>query len=288
MVDLGERGRHPPIVDSVDHVQLPQRSGTVERAGVDPADDVAQLLRRAGRWHRMVTNVEVEVEVGVLDPVRQIEPEWYLDEPSAERDEQPEPLLDEAAGRFEESVAAEPADVEQVERGDVTERAAGLHVEERRVHPGQLPHGRTLRLLRTARTQPIATRPENRNHCTAYDRCGPSSSDGAATGSGSSPAAAGSEPVSSTYIGTTSPGSWAVEPGDVDPLGFGQVPFTGVGQRPRPSCFGAAQPAFDRDVAGRCRGPFVVERDEAAGDEEDPPVVEQQRGDDVVSGPPAL
>ena len=59
---------------------------------MDPADDVAQLLRRAGRWHGVVTHVEVEVEVGVLDPVRQVEPEWYLDEPATERDEQPEPF----------------------------------------------------------------------------------------------------------------------------------------------------------------------------------------------------
>ena len=69
--------------------------------------DVAQLLRRAGRRHGVVTHVEVEVEVGVLDPVRQVEPERHLDEPAAERDEQPEPFLDEAAGRLEESVAAE-------------------------------------------------------------------------------------------------------------------------------------------------------------------------------------
>ena len=60
--------------------------------------DVAELLRGAGRRHGVVAHVEVEVEVGVLDPVRQVEPERHLDEPATERDEQPEALLDEAAG----------------------------------------------------------------------------------------------------------------------------------------------------------------------------------------------
>ena len=213
VVDLRERRRHPTAVDPVDDVQLPERSGAVERAGVDPADDIAELLRRAWRRYCVVTDVEVEIEVGVLDPVRQVEAERHLDEPATERHEQTEALLDEAAGADEELVGAEAGDVEEVERRHVPERAARLHVEERRVHPGELLHGRTLRLRRTARNQPIATRAENRNHCTAYDRCGPSPSDGSAIGSGRSPDSGGSEPVSSTYIGTTSPGSWPARRG---------------------------------------------------------------------------
>ena len=95
VVHLGERGRDAALVDAVDDVQLPQRPGPVERAAVDATDDLAELLRRARRRHGVVSHVEVEVEVGVLDPIRQVEAERHFDEPTPERRQQPEAIGDE-------------------------------------------------------------------------------------------------------------------------------------------------------------------------------------------------
>src|SRR3712207_8075841 len=59
---------------SVDEVELPERARAVERASDDPRDGLGELARVAGRRHGVVADVEVEVEVRVLDPVRMVEP----------------------------------------------------------------------------------------------------------------------------------------------------------------------------------------------------------------------
>jgi hypothetical protein len=95
MVDLRQQ-RHAPALEPVDHVQLPQRPAAVERPGEDALDGVPQLLVVAGRRHRGVADVEVDVEVGILDPVRIVEPERNRDEPARERRKEVQALTDEA------------------------------------------------------------------------------------------------------------------------------------------------------------------------------------------------
>ena len=104
----------------MDQVELPQRPAAVERPGEDALDGARELAVVAGRRHGAVADVEVDVEVGILDPVRVVEAERYLHELARERRQQVEPLADEpadvlvrevAAGRRRRVVDGEAADV---------------------------------------------------------------------------------------------------------------------------------------------------------------------------------
>ena len=72
-------------LQTLDDVHLPQRPAAVHR----PADDACDLLGRAGRPARRgelkVADVEVEIEVGVVDPVRMVEAERHLDDAATDR-----------------------------------------------------------------------------------------------------------------------------------------------------------------------------------------------------------
>src|SRR5204863_8931374 len=69
VVDLREEG-DATALEPVDEVELPQRPAAVERAGEDASDGAGELAVVAGRRDGAVADVEVEVEVGVLDPER--------------------------------------------------------------------------------------------------------------------------------------------------------------------------------------------------------------------------
>ena len=140
VVNLGQLGDQTAVVDTLDHVQLPQRTAAVEWSGHDAADHLAQLFRVAGRGDRMVTDVEVDVEVRILDPVGQIETERHLDEAPAERCELIDPLEDDLLRHLETGAPRHTGRVVDVERADVTEDARRLHVEEAHVDAAQLSH----------------------------------------------------------------------------------------------------------------------------------------------------
>jgi len=72
---------------ALDDVALPQRPGAVERSGDDAADGLGQLLGVPGRRHCVMAHVEVDVEVRVFDPVRQVQTHGHLDQPPPERGE---------------------------------------------------------------------------------------------------------------------------------------------------------------------------------------------------------
>jgi len=92
-VDLGQDGE-AVAGQALDDVALPERAVAVERAGDDPGDELLDLLVRAGWRDRRVPDVELEVEVGVLDPERVVEAERDVAQPTGERFEQREPALD--------------------------------------------------------------------------------------------------------------------------------------------------------------------------------------------------
>ena len=84
MVDL-RVDRDAPAVQTVDQVELPQGPVTVELPSVQAGRLLGQLPVVAGRGQRELADVELDVEVGVLDPVRLVEPERHGDQPAAER-----------------------------------------------------------------------------------------------------------------------------------------------------------------------------------------------------------
>jgi hypothetical protein len=79
VVDLRQQG-DAVAVEAADDVQLPQRTGAVERAGDDPGDLVGELAVRARGGQRELADVEVQVEVLVLDPVGMVDAERDLGE----------------------------------------------------------------------------------------------------------------------------------------------------------------------------------------------------------------
>ena len=86
VVDLRQHADEPGLV-ALDHVQLPQRPRAVERPRHDPRHLVGELLVGARRRERHLAHVVAEVDLGLLDPVRVVEPERHLGEPPAQRRE---------------------------------------------------------------------------------------------------------------------------------------------------------------------------------------------------------
>ena len=78
-------GQPVDVVEALDDVHLPQRPAPVERSRVQPRHLDAELPPVARLRQRDVAHVVLEVEVGVLDPVRVVEPERHLHQPLAER-----------------------------------------------------------------------------------------------------------------------------------------------------------------------------------------------------------
>ncbi len=145
VVDLGELGDQAAAIDTFDDVQLPEWAATVERAPVDATDRLPELLGGAGRCDRVVADVEVDVEIGVLDPVRQVESERNLDESPPERRQLVDAFEDQLFHRLDAGPAGYPGRVVDVERRDVAVGGRRLHVEEGHIDATELSHAPIVR-----------------------------------------------------------------------------------------------------------------------------------------------
>jgi hypothetical protein len=65
-----QQDRGSIVLESLEHVELPERLATVERTGQDPAHRSLQLQTTSRCGDRRATEVEVEVEVIVVHPER--------------------------------------------------------------------------------------------------------------------------------------------------------------------------------------------------------------------------
>ena len=79
---------------ALDDVELPQRPRAIQRQRHDPRDLVGELLVGARRRERHLAHVVAEVDLGLLDPVRMVEPERHLGEAPAQRRQLGGALLD--------------------------------------------------------------------------------------------------------------------------------------------------------------------------------------------------
>ena len=149
-MDLGQLSDEPPVVQALDHVELPQRPRAVQGPGDDPADGLGELLGVAGRRHGVVTHVEVDVELRVLDPVRQIEAERHLDQSSPEGQETVDAIEDDVLGGFQPGAAGRARRVVDRHRADVPEVRVGLEVQEADVDAVELSHNEPLTLYALA------------------------------------------------------------------------------------------------------------------------------------------
>ena len=91
--------------EAVDQVHLPERARAVERPRDDARHLLGELLVVARRRQRQLADVEVEVEVGVVHPVRVVEAERHLGQPPAQRRQQRQPLGDQVVDVRERQLA---------------------------------------------------------------------------------------------------------------------------------------------------------------------------------------
>ena len=132
VVRLGQHGP-APVLEALDHPDLPERLGAVELLGHHPADQLAELALAARGGQRGVAQVVLDVEVRVVDPDRT---------PQLEGDEAD--LL--AVARDQVELGVHHGDdvaegrrrtLEDGHRGDVHVGHVVLDVEERRVQRAQ-------------------------------------------------------------------------------------------------------------------------------------------------------
>jgi hypothetical protein len=141
----------------VDHVQLPQRAGAVERAREDPRHGLGELAVAARRRHGGLADVEVEVEVGILDPVGVVEAERNADQPPAERRQQVDAPRHQPADVRDRQLAARCGRrVVDGEPAHVPVGPGGLHRQELGVQAGQLSHGLSSSRIAFVLTVPAA------------------------------------------------------------------------------------------------------------------------------------
>ena len=75
----------------MNQIHLPQRAGAVQRPLVQAGGRSGQLMVVTRSGQRQFADMELDVEVRVLDPVRLIQPEWHLGEAPPKRGSQMEP-----------------------------------------------------------------------------------------------------------------------------------------------------------------------------------------------------
>ena len=140
VVDLREQ-RLLPVLQPVDQIELPERARPIERAGDDAGDLLGELLLPTARRQSQLAHVEVEIEVGIVEPVGVIEPEGNLDEPPAQRRQQGQALLHQGGDVLEGELPARLGGrVQDRQPRHVTGLVRALQGEELRVEAGQLTH----------------------------------------------------------------------------------------------------------------------------------------------------
>ena len=79
MVSLRQHGPSS-IAQTLDHIHLPQGTTAIHRATDDASDLLGELVGSAGRCQADLSNMKVEIEVWVVDPIRMVKPERHLDD----------------------------------------------------------------------------------------------------------------------------------------------------------------------------------------------------------------
>ena len=138
VVDLGENA-HQATLEPTDDVPLPQRARPVEGRDDDPGDLLGELHVVARRGDGDLPEVELEVEVGIVDPVGVVEVERVGHQLAAVDVEQVDALLEHLAD-LGIDVARPLPRLEDDDRRDVSELGRRLHAQEGGVGGTQLFH----------------------------------------------------------------------------------------------------------------------------------------------------
>ena len=130
------------VVQPFDDVELPQRTVEIERTRDEASHLDAQLSPVTRRRQSDVTNVKLEVEVGILDPVRVVKVERHPHQPLAKDARLVQPLVDVVEDPLErDPTAVCGRRVIDRQPGPRHVRPGRLGVEKRGIHSAQLLHG---------------------------------------------------------------------------------------------------------------------------------------------------
>ena len=121
--------RHPSIVVALEHVQLPERLGPVERVAHHLGRDRGDGLRCQRRERRNGEDMIVEVEVVVVDPAQRPPSPHRRRQLAPERRDQVQPGSDERAHPFDRRTRPHRRGVEDRRHADVQMRPRALEVE---------------------------------------------------------------------------------------------------------------------------------------------------------------
>ena len=112
---------------------------------MQPGHLCRQLPIAARRRHRQIAHVELEVEVLVFDPVREVEAERHFEQPPAQHGQQVHAILEQPHHDLDVQHAAwRRARVVDAEAADVSGLPPVLDRQELSVEAGELSHGAVL------------------------------------------------------------------------------------------------------------------------------------------------
>src|SRR5580693_8283382 len=116
-----------------DDVELPERTAAIERVGMQPGDHLLELGLAARRRQRRLTQVIVEVEIGIVDPAGMIEVVERRRQPLGEDRDGVQPAFEKAAGVPVETALEAFGKLKVGEPRHVHGGLGRLEIEERRV-----------------------------------------------------------------------------------------------------------------------------------------------------------
>ena len=157
VVHLGHQGEVSSL-QPLDHMELPQWPAPVERSRGQVGDQGRQLGPPARRRKADPAHVVVDVEVGIVDHRRVLEPEGHLDHPLAERRHQGQPVGHQVADAPEAHSPVHRGGVEDQRTQDVQVGGGRLEGQEGPVQAGQTLHPATGPSIRSRRG-PARSRP---------------------------------------------------------------------------------------------------------------------------------
>ncbi len=129
-----------PVGKPLDHMELPQGPLAVERPRGDVSHQLGQLVETTGFGQAHPAHVVVDVEVGIVDHRRVLQPERHLHDPLAEGRDQVQAVGHHVADPPEINPSVDPGRVEDQRSEDVEVDGGRLEREKGPVEAGQPLH----------------------------------------------------------------------------------------------------------------------------------------------------
>ena len=125
------------VLHAFEDIELPQRTGAVEKLGMHPADDALQRRPVVRRREAAAEDVAVDVELVVLDPARVIDVQRRLFQPRLQDRRNVQPRTDHRLEVLEEIALVILGQAEDRHASDMHRHFRRFQIQKRRVHRRQ-------------------------------------------------------------------------------------------------------------------------------------------------------